>query len=612
MTEKLYYIDSHMKTFTAAVTSCEKDGERYLVTLDRTAFFPEGGGQPGDSGMIGDVRVFDTHEKNGEILHYVNREIEPGRTYDCAIDWETRFRRMQNHSGEHIVSGLVHKKYGYNNVGFHMGSDVVTIDFDGELSWEQLSEIERDANYAVAANYKVTATFPPEEVLKTLEYRSKLELTENVRIVEIENTDICACCAPHVSSTAEVGTVRILTSERRRRGGEGVRITMLCGLDAYDNEVVVSENNTEISMLLSAKRNETAAAVRRLMGENEKLKTRSTELCRELARQRAGSIEPTEGNICLFDSILDEPALRALVNEAVKKCSGIAAVFSGSDEGGYRYIIGSRTADLRKAAKSINEGISGRGGGSPEMIQGSSPFRSAAMPKYGIPPIYMIDTCTGLNLREYLGEAIYQQLSAEAEKNGTPLDREKNGYMGGLLLALAELKKRMAAQAASGAPKQKREDGCYPPAIALGCTWNPKIAELCGKTVAREIGSHGIDMILGPCINIHRDPLAGRLSESYSEDPKLLGEIAAGMVRGIQSTGLLADVKHFAANSQEKDRLGVNERVSERALREIYLKGFEIAVKEGHAYSIMSTYGPINGIWTAGRRRFYRFYPHHR
>ena len=144
-----------------------------------------------------------------------------------------------------------------------------------------------------------------------------------------------------------------------------------------------------------------------------------------------------------------------------------------------------------------------------EMIQGSSPFRSAAMPKYGIPPIYMIDTCTGLNLREYLGEAIYQQLSAEAEKNGTPLDREKNGYMGGLLLALAELKKRMAAQAASGAPKQKREDGCYPPAIALGCTWNPKIAELCGKTVAREIGSHGIDMILGPCINIHRDPLAG-------------------------------------------------------------------------------------------------------
>ena len=169
MTEKLYYIDSHMKAFTATVTSCEKNGDRFEVTLDRTAFFPEGGGQLGDSGVIGGVRVFDTHEKNGEIKHYVNQVLETGKTYDCAIDWETRFRRMQNHSGEHIVSGLVHKKYGYNNVGFHMGSDFVTIDFDGELSWEQLLEIERDANRAVAANYKVTATFPTEEVLKTLE-----------------------------------------------------------------------------------------------------------------------------------------------------------------------------------------------------------------------------------------------------------------------------------------------------------------------------------------------------------------------------------------------------------------------------------------------------------
>ncbi len=371
MTEKLYYIDSHMKNFTATVTSCEQSADKYLVTLDRTAFFPEGGGQLGDSGVIGDARVFDTHEKDGRILHYVNQALETGHTYECAIDWGTRFRRMQNHSGEHIVSGLVHKKYGYNNVGFHMGSDVVTIDFDGELTKEQLSEIEREANYAVAANYKVKAEFPSEEELKTLEYRSKLELTENVRIVEIENIDICACCAPHVSSTAEVGTVRILSSERRRRGGEGVRITMLCGLDAYDNEVIIGENNTEISMLLSAKRNETAAAVRRLMGENEKLKTRSVELCGALAKMKAAAVEPTEGNICLFDGVLDEPSLRALVNECVKKCSGIAAVFSGSDERGYRYIIGSRTVDLRKAAKSINEGISGRGGGSSEMIQGS-------------------------------------------------------------------------------------------------------------------------------------------------------------------------------------------------------------------------------------------------
>ncbi|MGM9592393.1 MAG: alanine--tRNA ligase-related protein [Oscillospiraceae bacterium] len=371
MTERLYYADSKMKRFTAAVTSCEAVKDGYAVTLDRTAFFPEGGGQAGDSGFIGQARVSDTQEKNGETIHYVNQPLTVGEVYDCAIDWEIRFRRMQNHSGEHIVSGLVHKKYGYNNIGFHMGNDFVTIDFDGELTWEQLAELEREANLAVAENHKICTSFPPEEVLEKLQYRSKLELTENVRIVEIEGVDICACCAPHLASTAEVGMIKILDSERRRRGGEGVRISMLCGLDAYENAVVTQNNNTEISMLLSAKRNETAAAVRRVMKEQEKLKARVSELSRELAACRAAAITPTEGNICIFDSTLDEPALRALINEAVKKCGGVAAVFSGSDDTGFRYIIGSRSVDLKSAAKVINEGISGRGGGSPNMIQGN-------------------------------------------------------------------------------------------------------------------------------------------------------------------------------------------------------------------------------------------------
>lgn len=371
MTQKLYYLDSHMKTFTATVTACVQSGDRYELTLDRTAFFPEGGGQLGDSGYIGSVRVFDTHERDDEVVHYVNQPVEPGSEVSCIIDWDVRFRRMQNHSGEHIVSGLVHKKYGYNNVGFHMGSDVVTIDFDGEMSAEQLAEIEREANLIVAENRRVNTFFPSAQELNALKYRSKKEIDGQVRIVEIEDTDICACCAPHVFTTAEVGTVRILSSERRRRGGEGVRITMLCGLDAYDNEVVISRNNTEISMLLSAKRNETAAAVQRLLSENEKLKARSASLCRALALMKAEEVEPTQGNVCLFDDILDDASLRLLVNEAVKKCGGVAAVFSGSDETGFRYIIGSRNIDLRKAAKTINAGISGRGGGSPEMIQGS-------------------------------------------------------------------------------------------------------------------------------------------------------------------------------------------------------------------------------------------------
>lgn len=236
-----------------------------------------------------------------------------------------------------------------------------------------------------------------------------------------------------------------------------------------------------------------------------------------------------------------------------------------------------------------------------EMIQGSSPFRSAAMPKYGIPAIYMIDTCTGMNMREFYGESVYQKLAAEAEAAGKPLDREKNGYMGGLLLAMGGLKKMMEAEASAQKSdpakkkEKKQENGCYPPGIALGCTWNPEIAEKCGKIVAEELGSKGIDMILGPCINIMRDPLHGRLAETYAEDPKLMGVVAAGTVRGIQSTGVLADLKHFAANNQEKDRMGVEEHIPERALREIYFPAFKECVKAG-AKTVMSAYNNVNGV----------------
>lgn len=371
MTEKLYYLDSHMKSFAACVLSCEAAGEGFALELDRTAFFPEGGGQLADTGYIGETRVSDVQEKNGRILHYVNQELAVGTQYDCTLDWEQRFRRMQNHSGEHIVSGLIHNKYGYSNIGFHMGHDAVTIDFDGELSMDQLAEIEKEANFAVAANYNIITEFPSEEELKTIEYRSKLELTENVRIVTIENVDVCACCAPHVGKTSEIGIIKILGAERRRRGGEGTRVTMLCGLDAYEDYVVKQNNSAEISVLLSAKQNETALAVRRVLAEQEKQKNRIAQLSRELAKFRAETLEETEGNICIFDDVLDEVALRDIVNAAVKKCGGVAAVFSGNDEAGYRYIIGSRTVDLRAKAPEINKALSGRGGGKSEMIQGS-------------------------------------------------------------------------------------------------------------------------------------------------------------------------------------------------------------------------------------------------
>ena len=368
MTERLYYKDSHLAEFDAAVLYCEKARNGYAVVLDRTAFFPEGGGQSADTGKIGAADVTDVREEGGEIRHFTAQPVEPGREYRCRIDWDTRFSRMQNHSGEHIVSGLVHKLYGYDNVGFHMGEECVTIDFNGELTKAQLGETERLANEAVTANLDIVTAFPTPDELDRMNYRSKKELAGSVRIVTIPGVDVCACCAPHVAATGEIGLVKLLSSMRHRGG---VRIEMVCGSTALADYRQKHESVAAVSAVLSAKQAEVLHAVERTLEENERLKYKCGELAMELVRLKAQTLEQTRGNICIFDNTLPDNARRELVNAAVKKCSGVAAVFSGSD-GDYRYIIGSASADLRAAAKVINAGIGGRGGGSPEMIQGSA------------------------------------------------------------------------------------------------------------------------------------------------------------------------------------------------------------------------------------------------
>ena len=375
MTEKLYYIDSHLFAFEAAVTGCEETKRGYAVTLDRTAFFPEGGGQLADTGSIGPARVLDVHEKEGRILHYTERPLPVGERFACAVDAEQRRRRMQNHSGEHIVSGLVFREHGFDNVGFHMGPDCMTMDYSGELSWEQLMRIERLANEAVRADLPLKIWFPETAELSALQYRSKLELTENVRIVEIPGIDRCACCAPHVERTGEVGLVKILTAERHRGG---VRITALCGMDAWELAARQQESVTAISGLLSVPRDAIVPGVERLLELQTAQKERIAALSLELARLRAESAEKTEGNLVLFDSVLDEVAQRELVNLLMEKCA-VAAVFSGSDAEGWRYVIGSRETDLRKNGRAVNAGIQGRGGGSPRMIQGRAAADSEAI-----------------------------------------------------------------------------------------------------------------------------------------------------------------------------------------------------------------------------------------
>ena len=369
MTEKLYYQNSHLFTFEAAVLDCREEKKGFSVVLDRTVFFPEGGGQLADTGKLGGARVLDVHEKGGEIRHITDAPLEIGAHVEGCIDTEQRLRRMQNHSGEHILSGLVHNAYGFDNVGFHMGAECMIIDFSGELSWEQLMELETRANEVVRKNLPLHIWFPEAEELKSLEYRSKLELTENVRIVEIPGVDRCACCAPHVERTGEVGIVKILDSQRHRGG---VRVSVVCGLDALEDYRFRQESVTEISRALSAKRGEVALAVRRVLGEQQSMKERCDALSLALVRYMAETEPETDGNILVFSEVLGEIAQRELTNLLTEKAGGFAAVFCGSDESGWRYIIGSRRVDLRAGAKSINAAIDGRGGGTPKMIQGSA------------------------------------------------------------------------------------------------------------------------------------------------------------------------------------------------------------------------------------------------
>lgn len=379
MTERLYYSDSHISEFEAEVLSCEMNKDYYLVELNRSAFFPEGGGQAGDTGYLNDIRVFDTHEKNGIVFHYTNVPVEVGCKVQGKIDWERRFGFMQNHSGEHIVSGIINKLTGFNNVGFHLGDEAVTIDFDGEISEDVLAEVELAANRAVYENRNVNVYFPSTDELKNFSYRSKIDIVENVRIVEIDGYDICACCAPHVSKTGEIGIIKILDTMRHRGG---IRINMVCGYRALEDYNKKYRNISAISALLSAKQHETAIAVERVKNEIADMKLIISALKREIVSYKASELKATDGNLLIFESNLEPADLRELVNAGVTKCGGICAAFTGNDDNGYNYVIASSVVDLRKVSKEINAAIEGRGGGQSSMIQGSCKAQKKIIEEY--------------------------------------------------------------------------------------------------------------------------------------------------------------------------------------------------------------------------------------
>lgn len=365
MTIKLYENDAYIKEFDATVLSCEECKDGYLLELDKTAFFPEGGGQQADTGFINDTKVSDVQIKNEVITHKVDRAFTVGETVTGKIDWDVRFPRMQGHTGEHLVSGIIHTMFGYDNLGFHMSEKTMTLDPSGILTDEDIKEIERKANIAVYENREVTAYYPDPSTIESLDYRSKLDLKEGVRLVNIDGYDTCACCAPHVSRTGEIGLIKIVDYIQYKGG---MRLTMVCGINAFEDYSKLHDDNKAMMHLLSASRDKTLEFVTR---DHEVIGAQKAEINRLNAELSKANLDiVTLGStLCGFTKGASFDDMRAMVNDNLEKADKVA-FFSEGDNGDFSYIISSSTLDVRDTVKTLNEKFSGKGGGRPNYAQG--------------------------------------------------------------------------------------------------------------------------------------------------------------------------------------------------------------------------------------------------
>ncbi len=365
-TRKLYYEDCHIRTFTACVTGCTQTEKGFEVTLDATAFYPEGGGQACDLGTLGNAQVLDVQERDGQVIHLCDGPLAPGETVAGSIDWERRFDLMQQHTGEHILSGLIYEEFGWHNTGFHVGKDGMEVDFDGPVSPEELTRLEQAANAIVWENRPVNSWLPTPEELPHVDYRTKKALDWPVRIVEVPGVDTCACCGIHVAATGEVGLIKILSSVKFH---QGVRLVMVCGKRAYDHLSAVYKQNRLVSQAFSARALETGAAAQKMVDALAAEKLRGNALQSQLFDHIAKDYV-NQKDILHFAPALDGSQLRELAEKISAVCSGFAAVFSQKEEG-FAYCLAQPGGDLRRLCKDMNAALNGRGGGKPPFQQGT-------------------------------------------------------------------------------------------------------------------------------------------------------------------------------------------------------------------------------------------------
>ena len=368
MTTKLYYIDAYIKEFTATVLSSDKTDGGYLTVLDRTAFFPNEGGQAADTGTVGGVRVLDVSESSGVITHMTEAPLPIGAAVECKIDFDVRFQKMQLHTAEHILCGIIHSLFGYENVGFHLVDGTVTFDISAPMSREDVDRVERLANVAVFENRRVNAREYSADELKNIEYRAKIDGANGLRIVEIEGVDKCACCAPHVSYTGEIGLIKILDFERHRGG---TRLYLLAGGSAYLDVKNKYDSIKALSGALSVPKEKVSEGVETLIAERDSLVLAAKKCSLNFARALAEYITPSERvTLVLLPFSLDSEAMRELANEMMAKTEKPIAVVSFAADT-HKYVLAQRDSDISSLVRAVNAALSGRGGGRGSMASGS-------------------------------------------------------------------------------------------------------------------------------------------------------------------------------------------------------------------------------------------------
>ena len=376
-TKELYYDNPFLRRFAAVVTSCEEAKGGWAVTLDQTAFYPECGGQPYDTGTLGGAQVREVREKDGVIVHLGDAPLAAGAAVEGAIDWARRFDHMQQHSGEHICSGLICARFHCDNVGFHMGADAVTIDFNADIAWEALLEIEAEANRYIYEDHPIDIRLCRGAALDAIDYRSKKPLAGDVRIVSFPGADCCACCGTHVASSGQVGLVKFLSVQKFRAG---VRIELLCGGRALRYLSACWEQDVRVAQALSVKPAASFAAVERLLGELSALKLRCARLEEAAFAQIAAQYEG-KGDVLLFEDEMNGDSVRRLCDAVANACGGRCAVFAGAGNT-WKYAISQADGDLRALTKALNAALCGRGGGKPNFVQGSVNAARAAIEEF--------------------------------------------------------------------------------------------------------------------------------------------------------------------------------------------------------------------------------------